>query len=77
LRAKRQVGGLTYAENVSVYNSGILLVIRVTQIISFACISQRMKRGLLEGAALGIAVSRNSSGWIHTDNLVGWMDPFV
>jgi len=45
LRAKRQVSCLTSAEKVPVFNSGILLLIRVTQIISLGCISQRMKRG--------------------------------
>jgi len=71
LRAKGQVGCLTSAEKVLVYKSCIVLLIRVIQIISLACISHRMKRGLLEGAPPGTVVSCHASGWIHTDIWLG------
>jgi hypothetical protein len=71
--AKQRVGCMTSAEKLPVCNSGILLLIGVTQIISFGCISQRMKRGLLEGAPSGTVAPCHASGWIHTDIwLGGW-----
>jgi hypothetical protein len=73
LRAKGQVVCLTSAEKLLLYKSCILLLIRITQTISLACNSHGIKRGLLEGALPGTAVSCHASGWMHTDIwLGGW-----